>query len=113
MVIVDAILRLLPGAIDAESTAEESFTAGLLEYPQYTRPPVFGDVTVPAVLTSGHHEEVRKWRLKESLRRTWRRRPDLLEDRPLTREESKLLAEVSHEESVKAADEVAARGEAE
>jgi tRNA (guanine37-N1)-methyltransferase len=113
MVIVDAILRLLPGAIDAESTAEESFTAGLLEYPQYTRPPVFGDVAVPAVLTSGHHEEVRKWRLKESLRRTWRRRPDLLEDRPLTREESKLLAEVSHEESMRAADEAAARGEAE
>jgi tRNA (guanine37-N1)-methyltransferase len=113
MVIVDAILRLLPGAIDAESTAEESFTAGLLEYPQYTRPPVFGEVAVPAVLTSGHHEEVRKWRLKESLRRTWRRRPDLLEDRPLTREESKLLAEVSHEESLRAADEAAAQGDAE
>ena len=113
MVIVDAILRLLPGAIDAESTAEESFTAGLLEYPQYTRPPMFGEVAVPAVLTSGHHEEVRKWRLKESLRRTWRRRPDLLEDRPLTREEAKLLAEVSHEESLRAADEAAARGEAE
>ncbi|HEX7544476.1 MAG TPA: tRNA (guanosine(37)-N1)-methyltransferase TrmD [Candidatus Limnocylindrales bacterium] len=111
MVIVDAILRLLPGAIDAESTAEESFTAGLLEYPQYTRPPIFGEVAVPAVLTSGHHEAVRKWRLKESLRRTWRRRPDLLEDRPLTREESKLLAEVSHEESLRAADEAAARGE--
>jgi tRNA (guanine37-N1)-methyltransferase len=110
MVIVDAILRLLPGAIDAESTAEESFTAGLLEYPQYTRPPVFGEVAVPAVLTSGHHEAVRKWRLKESLRRTWRRRPDLLEDRPLTREESKLLAEVSHEETLRAADEAAARG---
>ena len=113
MVIVDAILRLLPGAIDAESTAEESFTAGLLEYPQYTRPPVFGEVAVPAVLTSGHHEAVRKWRLKESLRRTWRRRPDLLEDRPLTREESNLLAEVSHEESLRAADEAAARDEAE
>jgi tRNA (guanine37-N1)-methyltransferase len=112
MVIVDSILRLLPGAIDAESTAEESFTAGLLEYPQYTRPPVFGDVAVPAVLTSGHHEEVRKWRLKESLRRTWRRRPDLLEDRPLTREESKLLAEVSHEESIRAADEAATRDRA-
>ena len=104
LVIVDAVLRLLPGAIDAESTAEESFTAGLLEYPQYTRPPVFRDHAVPAVLTSGHHEAVRKWRLKESLRRTWRRRSDLLEDRPMTREEAKLLAEVSHEESVAAAD---------
>ena len=104
LVVVDTILRLLPGAIDAESTAEESFTAGLLEYPQYTRPPVFRDLAVPAVLTSGHHEAVRKWRLKESLRRTWRRRPELLEDRPMSREEAKLLAEVSHEESVAAAD---------
>ena len=104
LVVVDTILRLLPGAIDAESTAEESFTAGLLEYPQYTRPPVFRDVTVPAVLTSGHHEAVRKWRLKESLRRTWRRRPELLEDRPMTLEEARLLSEVSHEESVAAAD---------
>ncbi len=65
---------------------------------------MFRDLAVPAVLTSGHHEAVRKWRLKESLRRTWRRRPDLLEDRPMTREEAKLLAEVSHEESVAAAD---------
>jgi tRNA (guanine37-N1)-methyltransferase len=98
-VVVDTLLRLLPGAIDAESTAEESFTSGLLEYPQYTRPPVFRDLAVPAVLTSGHHEAVRKWRLKESLRRTWRRRPDLLEDRPMSREETRLLAEVSHEGS--------------
>jgi tRNA (guanine37-N1)-methyltransferase len=101
MVMVDTILRLLPGAIDADSTAEESFTAGLLEYPQYTRPPEFGGVGVPAVLTSGHHEQVRKWRLKEALRRTWRRRPDLIEGRQLSREESKLLGEVSHEENVR------------
>jgi tRNA (guanine37-N1)-methyltransferase len=99
LVIVDTLLRLLPGAIDAESTAEESFTAGLLEYPQYTRPPVFRDRPVPAVLTGGHHEEVRKWRLKESLRRTFRRRPDLLEERPLSKEEARLLGEVSREES--------------
>lgn len=112
LVVVDAVIRLLPGAIDAESTAEESFTAGLLEYPQYTRPPVFRDLAVPAVLTSGHHEAVREWRLKESLRRTWRRRPDLLEDRPMTREEAKLLAEVSHEESVAAADAAEAKGRA-
>jgi tRNA (guanine37-N1)-methyltransferase len=105
MVIVDTILRLLPGAIDAESTTEESFTAGLLEYPQYTRPPEFDGMTVPAILTSGHHEAVRKWRLKEALRRTWRRRPELLEDRQLTKEEAKLLGEVSHEER-------AVRGEA-
>jgi tRNA (guanine37-N1)-methyltransferase len=59
-------------------------------------------MAVPPVLTGGHHEEVRKWRLKESLRRTWRKRPDLLEDRPLTKEEAKLLAEVSHDESQQA-----------
>jgi tRNA (guanine37-N1)-methyltransferase len=111
LVVIDALLRLLPGAIDAASTAEESFAAGLLEYPQYTRPPVFRDMAVPAVLTSGHHEAVRKWRLRESLRRTWRRRPDLLEDRQLTREEAKLLAEVSHEESLKAG-QAAAEGRA-
>jgi tRNA (guanine37-N1)-methyltransferase len=99
LVVVDAILRLLPGAIDAESTAEESFAAGLLEYPQYTRPPVFGDVAVPDVLTSGHHEAVRKWRVKESLRRTMARRPDLLANRPLSKEESKLLAELRDESS--------------
>ena len=108
LVVVDTILRLLPGAIDAESTAEESFTAGLLEYPQYTRPPEFRGITVPTVLTSGHHEAVRKWRLKESLRRTWRRRPELLEDRQMSREEAKLLAEVSREESTAAADAAAA-----
>jgi tRNA (guanine37-N1)-methyltransferase len=110
---VDAILRLLPGAIDSESTAEESFTAGLLEYPQYTRPPVFEDAGVPAVLTSGHHEAVRKWRLKEALRRTWRCRPDLLEDRPLTKEEAGLLAEVTHEEASAAAEAAAEVSEGE
>jgi tRNA (guanine37-N1)-methyltransferase len=113
MVMIDTILRLIPGAIDAESTAEESFTAGLLEYPQYTRPPEFAGLGVPAVLTSGHHEEVRKWRLKEALRRTWRRRPDLLESRQLSREESKLLGEVSHEENVRVVGEAAATEAAE
>ena len=104
LVVVDTILRLLPGAIDAESTAEESFAEGLLEYPQYTRPPVFAEMAVPAVLTSGHHEEVRRWRLKESLRRTRRRRPELLEHRPTTREEAKLLAQVLDEEDAAAAE---------
>ncbi len=67
MVMIDTILRLIPGAIDAESTTEESFTTGLLEYPQFTRPPEFAGLTVPAVLTGGNHEAVRKWRLKEAL----------------------------------------------
>lgn len=97
LVFVDAILRLLPGAIDAESTAEELFTTGLLEYPQYTRPPEFNGLAVPPVLTSGHHEAVRKWRLKEALRRTLARRPELLVDRHLNKEEAKLLGEVRDE----------------
>ena len=97
LVMVDTILRLLPGAIDSESIAEESFTAGLLEYPQYTRPPEFNGVTVPAVLTSGHHEAVRKWRLKEALRRTLARRPEVLEGRALSREEAKLIGEIRAE----------------
>src|SRR3954471_6406119 len=75
LVVIDAVLRLLPGAIDDASTAEESFAAGLLEYPQYTRPAALAGGQVPPVLVSGHHEQVRKWRLKESLRRTLERRP--------------------------------------
>jgi tRNA (guanine37-N1)-methyltransferase len=102
LVVIDSVLRLLAGAIDVESTAEESFTDGLLEYPQYTRPPIFADLPVPAVLTSGHHEVVRKWRLKEALRRTLRRRPDLLDGRTQTREESRLLSELRSEETAAA-----------
>ncbi len=97
LVVVDATLRLLPGAIDEASTAEESFAAGLLEYPQYTRPAAFAGVEVPPVLVSGHHEQVRRWRLRESLRRTLDRRPDLLADRPLSDEERTLLAELESE----------------
>ena len=97
LVVIDAVIRLLPGAIDDASTAEESFAAGLLEYPQYTRPAEFDGVSVPQVLVSGHHEQVRQWRLRESLRRTLERRPDLLEGRALTKEEAKLLAEVRSE----------------
>jgi tRNA (guanine37-N1)-methyltransferase len=91
LVVMDAVLRLLPGAIDEASTMEESFAAGLLEYPQYTRPATFEGVTVPPTLVSGHHEEVRKWRLRESLRRTLERRPDLLVDRALTTEERRMI----------------------
>ena len=98
MVMIDTVLRLLPGAIDAESTAEESFTAGLLEYPQYTRPADFAGWPVPSVLTSGHHEAVRKWRLKEALRRTLRRRPELIEGRALTNEEARLLGQIREED---------------
>ena len=79
LVVIDAVIRLLPGAIDAESTAEESFSAGLLESPQYTRPSVFRGVGVPAILTSGDHEAVAAWRRERALERTRSRRPDLLE----------------------------------
>ncbi len=91
LVLIDAVIRLLPGAIDAASTAEESFADGLLEYPQYTRPPSFRGRDVPAILAGGDHGAVRRWRLRESLRRTLDRRPDLLAGRDLSREESDLL----------------------
>ena len=97
LVIVDAVLRLLPGAIDEASTAEESFAAGLLEYPQFTRPAEFNGRAVPPVLVSGHHEQVRRWRLRESLRRTRDRRPDLLERRELSRDEATAMAELRTE----------------
>jgi tRNA (guanine37-N1)-methyltransferase len=94
LVVIDAVIRLLPGAIDAASTREESFADGLLEYPQYTRPPSFDGLDVPPVLVSGDHGAVRRWRLRESLRRTLERRPDLLEGRAENREERRLLDEV-------------------
>ncbi len=80
LVVIDALLRLLPGAIDAASTAEESFSAGLLEYPQYTRPPTFRGMDVPAILTSGDHGAVARWRDEQARVRTRERRPDLLDD---------------------------------
>ena len=97
LVVIDSVIRLLPGAIDAESTAEESFTHGLLEYPQYTRPASFDGQGVPEILVSGNHGAVRRWRLKESLRRTLERRPDLIADRPTSPEERQLLDELAAE----------------
>ncbi len=79
MVIIDAVTRLLPGALGDETSVEqESFTAGLLEYPQYTRPEVFRGLRVPEVLLSGHHANIRDWRLQQARQRTAQRRPDLL-----------------------------------
>jgi len=97
LVVIDAVIRLLPGAIDAASTAEESFRDGLLEYPQYTRPASFEGAEVPPVLVSGDHGAVRRWRLRESLRRTLERRPDLLDRGRLTPEGLGLLAELEAE----------------
>src|SRR5689334_20720205 len=79
MVVIDAVLRLLPGAIDEQSPVDESFSESGLEYPQYTRPPVFEGMRVPDVLVSGHHAQIEQWKRDEGLARTKARRPDLLE----------------------------------
>jgi len=99
MAVMDAVVRQLPGALgDGQSAVEESFADGLLDCPQYTRPEVVAGEGVPAVLMSGHHENIRRWRLKQSLGRTWLRRPDLLAERKLSEEERTLLAEFQREE---------------
>jgi tRNA (guanine37-N1)-methyltransferase len=97
LVVIDAVIRLLPGAIDDASTDEESFADGLLEYPQYTRPPSFRGRDVPSILAGGDHGAVRRWRLKESLRRTVQRRPDLLADRSVSPQERAILDELRDE----------------
>jgi tRNA (guanine37-N1)-methyltransferase len=95
MVVVDAVSRLVPGVLGGErSNLEDSFEDGLLEYPHYTRPRVFRDQEVPAVLLSGDHERIRIWRRTESLRRTLERRPDLLEKARLTEEDRRILAKL-------------------
>ena len=92
LVVLDAVTRLIPGVLGAEQSAlEESFSAGLLEYPQYTRPPDFRGWQVPEILLSGHHARIAKWRRTESLRRTLARRPDLLETADLTEEDRRIL----------------------
>lgn len=99
MVVVDGVVRLLPGALGAEDGAEsDSFEERLLEYPHYTRPPEFGGWKVPEVLLSGHHEQIRRWRRKESLRRTRQLRPDLFEKVDLTDEDRELVEEIEREE---------------
>lgn len=84
MIVLDAVARLVPGVLDAESTIEESFGDGLLEYPHYTRPAVWEGLPVPDVLLSGHHAQVAAWRRRERLERTFRRRPELLQGAHLT-----------------------------
>jgi tRNA (guanine37-N1)-methyltransferase len=95
MVLLDAIIRQLPGALgDADSAQEDSFVNGLLDYPHYTRPEVFEGLAVPPVLLSGHHAKIRQWRLQQSLLLTRAKRPDLLAERQLTKEEARLLKDV-------------------
>jgi len=99
MAVIDAVVRQLPGALgDEDSAVEESFADGLLDCPQYTRPEVYAGERVPEVLLSGHHEQIRRWRLKQALGRTWLRRPDLLSARELNEEERKLLDEFRQEQ---------------
>jgi tRNA (guanine37-N1)-methyltransferase len=98
LVLIDAVARLVPGVIEAASHESDSFADGLLEGPQYTRPETFRDMVVPEVLLSGHHAEVARWRRREALRRTRRRRPDLLEDAPLSAEDRAELDQIARDE---------------
>lgn len=99
MVMIDATVRLLPGVLgNAESAPGDSFSTGLLEYPQYTRPADFRGMTVPDVLISGNHQKIDEWRQKEALRRTYLRRPDLIDHQQLTTLQKHLLADVRIEE---------------
>lgn len=98
MVVIDCIVRQLPGVLgDAESASQDSFVNGLLDCPHYTRPEVYEGEPVPQVLLSGNHAEIRRWRLKQALGRTWQRRPDLLVQRALSDDERGLLEEFKQE----------------
>ena len=98
MTVIDAVVRQIPGALgDGQSAVQESFVEGLLDCPQYTRPEEYGGGKVPEILLSGHHENIRRWRLKQALGRTWLRRPDLIAARRLNEDEKKLLEEFQRE----------------
>jgi tRNA (guanine37-N1)-methyltransferase len=95
MVVMDSVIRLLTGVLGNSSSATlDSFAAGLLEYPQYTRPVAYRGYRVPDILLSGHHQQIEKWRRREALRRTWERRPDLLKVAALTEEDCQFLVEL-------------------
>jgi tRNA (guanine37-N1)-methyltransferase len=99
MVMMDAIIRLIPGVLGSEdSNKEDSFEEGLLEYPQYTRPRVFRGEEVPSILLSGDHDKIRRWRRAQSLKRTLERRPDLLDRASLTKEDQDLLIELERDQ---------------
>lgn len=98
LVVIDAVARLVPEVLgDADSARQDSFATGLLDHPQYTRPPVFRGLAVPEALLSGDHGRIRRWRRKEALRRTRARRPDLLARAALTDEDRALLDEIARE----------------
>ena len=91
MVLIDTVSRYIEGVIKQDSTNEESFSEGLLEYPQYTRPEIFNDKKVPEVLLSGNHENIRKWRRKQSIKNTYKKRPELLNNLELSKEDLNIL----------------------
>lgn len=93
MLIADAVVRLIPGVIDAQSAAEESFSSGLLDYPHYTRPEVFEGMAVPPALLSGDHKRIALWRHRQALLATARKRPELLSGYPLSQEDKRILSE--------------------
>ena len=101
VVVVDTVYRLIDGVISSESLEEESYSDGLLEYPQYTRPPVYKDMAVPDILLSGNHENIRKWRLKKRLEKTLANRPDLIMQARLkgllTAEAEKMIEEITNQ----------------
>lgn len=98
MTLIDSVARFIPGVLGKFASAQEdSFASGLLDCPHYTRPEVLDGLEVPSVLMSGHHEDIRRWRLKQSLGRTWLRRPELLENLALTDEQERLLAQFKQE----------------
>ena len=99
LVLIDAVVRLVPGVITEASHTDDSFASGLLEYPQYTRPESFRGLDVPEVLLSGHHGEVERWRRREALRRTVERRPDLIDGAPLTDADRALLRELGGDDA--------------
>ena len=97
MVLIDSVSRYVEGVVSNESTEEESFSNGLLEYPQYTRPEIFDNVKVPDVLISGHHENIRKWRRERSLENTFKKRPEMLENIELTKNEKDYIKKLKKE----------------
>ena len=102
LVMVDAVIRLLPGVLgDEESARQDSFTAGLLDWPHYTRPESIDGDAVPEVLLGGNHSAIARWRLKQALGRTWQRRPELLRELQLSVEQQKLLDEFKNEHGVR------------
>lgn len=99
MVVIDCIVRRLPGSLnDAESASQDSFSAGLLDWPHYTRPEEWNEAQVPEVLVSGNHAAIARWRRKQALGRTWDRRPDLIDEAKLSREDRQLLEEYRREQ---------------